>query len=127
MIKPMAAQILLPMLSLNKNNAMNDVAAISKLINRDVLPAVVMFKPSIRNMGAAISRATIKTMNGKSSFESLASRLPDENARLAKSIKSMPVPAPRYSSDAIIKGGIVCMRILDTGIFSPKNKAARKA
>jgi hypothetical protein len=43
------------------NRATIAVAAISKLLKREALPAVVMVRPAIKRMGAAISKTSFRS------------------------------------------------------------------
>lgn len=54
--------------SLKANRAINAVAAISKLLSNDAFAAVVMDKPSNRQIGAAISRTIMAIVKGSSAF-----------------------------------------------------------
>ena len=60
--KTIPAQSRGEMLSLNTASAMTAVATISKLFKSDALAAVVLLSPSIRQMGAAISRAIMASV-----------------------------------------------------------------
>lgn len=61
-IKEIAIHICLPTASLKTNKAITAVATISKLFSKDAFAEVVIVRPSIRRIGAAISRAIIPTI-----------------------------------------------------------------
>ena len=58
-MSPMAAHSRLEMVSLKNHKAIIEVVTISKLLSREAFAAVVLVSPSIRNMGAPMSRITM--------------------------------------------------------------------
>ena len=61
-IKIIALQSLLVMRSLKMNNAMSDVATISKLLSKETFSGVAVVRPIIKNIGAAMSKTIIPTV-----------------------------------------------------------------
>ena len=59
---PMAPHNLREIFSPKSSSAISAVATISKLLSSEALAAVVLVRPIIRKMGAAISNATIPTV-----------------------------------------------------------------
>lgn len=55
--------------------------------------------PSIRKMGAAISKAIMPRTNGRSVLDSFSPRW-----RLPMDMIPIPIPAPRYRSAAMVVG-----------------------
>ena len=67
-INAIASHILFPTASLKAKRAMIAVATISKLLRSEAVAEVVIVKPSISKIGAAISKMTIATVYGNSFF-----------------------------------------------------------
>ena len=75
------------------------VATISKFPSSAAFEAEPMLIPSIRNIGAAMSRSIIPTVYGKSLFVSLSAF--SSFLKWNKYIMPTPQPAPRYKKASI--------------------------
>ena len=107
-----AAHILAETLSPNMVTAITVVATISKLFKRETDDAGELSSPYISRIGAAMSRSIIATTYGRSPLENGASSRLEP---FAERTTTIPIPAPRYSSDAMRYGETSSSRTFDTG------------
>ena len=116
-INTTAAHSRLLTVSLNNQNAINAVAAISKLFSSATVAGVVVCSPQSNSIGAAASSSTIAASHGKSLPDSAGA----EGADFAGNTytASMPSPAPQYSKEAKNAGEICRRSSLEKGALKP--------
>ena len=110
-----AMHILFEIFSLNIINANIDVATISKLFRSDAFEAVVLDIQFIRRIGYDISSKIMPMVYGRSDLHNLAD--PGSFLPLSRNNIPIPIPAPRYSIDAVIVGPTLFSMIFETGVL----------
>lgn len=125
--RPTDAHILRPTASLKNTRANTEVAAASNAVRIDALAAVVIVRPNIMNIGAAVSSKIIMAIHGPSRPDKPASLRFPFRRPCASSIADIPIAAPIYRNAAMNIGGMPARSILEQGEFRPKRSAAASA